>query len=216
MVYDRQYGEQELNFEASGALWKASLVMRDRETDSWWSIMTSNAIGGELDGSELIELPISEKTTWADWSDRYPDTLVLSVDGVEHPPENHYDNYFASGDTFRDLVIEDDRLAPKEPIYSFFLGAEPIAVPHSSFEGGKLYPLDGGRKLFVHREPGSSMFASSRAWLLEPPGLSGVEDPEMILSLLTEEDGQSGQEIGGFDTFWYSWVAINESTQLLQ
>ena len=28
----------------------ASLVMRDRETDSWWSIMTSDAIGGELDG----------------------------------------------------------------------------------------------------------------------------------------------------------------------
>ena len=27
---------------------KASLIMRDRETDSWWSIVTGDAIGGEL------------------------------------------------------------------------------------------------------------------------------------------------------------------------
>ncbi len=63
---------------------KASLVMRDRETDSWWSIMTSSAIGGALQGTELDELPIGEKTTWADWRRRYPATLVLSVDGGQH------------------------------------------------------------------------------------------------------------------------------------
>ncbi len=215
MVYDRKYGDRELNFEASGALWNASLIMRDRETDSWWSIMTSSAIGGELDGSELVELPISEKATWADWSGRYPDTLVLSVDGVEHEPENHYDNYFASGDTFRDLVVDDDRLEPKTPIYSFFLGDQPIAVPHSAFEGGRLFALEGGRKVFLHRAPGSPMFASSRAWLLEPPALSGIENPVEILRLLTEDGGQSATEIGGFDTFWYNWAAIHESSELL-
>jgi hypothetical protein len=42
---------------------QATLVLRDRETDSWWSIMTSDAIGGELDGTDLEELPFGEKTT---------------------------------------------------------------------------------------------------------------------------------------------------------
>ena len=56
-MYDRELGDRLLSFEASGALWQASLVMRDRETDSWWSIMTSEAIGGELDGADLVELP---------------------------------------------------------------------------------------------------------------------------------------------------------------
>ncbi len=93
--------------------------MRDRETDSWWSIMTSTAIGGELEGEQLVELPISEKATWGDWSARYPDTLVLSIDGEEHVPENRYDNYFASDGTFRDLEIDDNRLPPKAPIFSF-------------------------------------------------------------------------------------------------
>ena len=84
MVYGRKHGDQELNFEASGALLDASLVMRDRETDSWWSIMTSDAIGGELEGDELEELPLGEKSTWKDWVARHPQTLVLSVEGREH------------------------------------------------------------------------------------------------------------------------------------
>ncbi len=46
---------------------EASLVMRDRETDSWWSIMTSTAIGGAMAGADLVELPLGEKTTWRSW-----------------------------------------------------------------------------------------------------------------------------------------------------
>ena len=95
-MYDREFGDRELNFEASGALWQAALVMRDRETDSWWSIMTSQAIGGDLEGADLVELPYSEKVTWAEWRARYPDSLVLSVEGRQHEPKNRYDNYFAS------------------------------------------------------------------------------------------------------------------------
>ncbi len=190
--------------------------MRDRETDSWWSIMTSTAIGGEMDGAELVELPISRKATWGEWRTLHPDTLVLSIDGREHEPENRYDSYFASDSTFRDLEIDDDRLPPKEPIYSFFLAGDAYAVPHAAFEGGRLFQLDSGRKLFLHRDPGASMFASSRAWLIEPPALSGIDDPDEIRRLLEDPDGQSAAEIGGFDTFWYSWVAINDGSRLLQ
>ena len=190
--------------------------MRDRETDSWWSIMTSDAIGGELEGAELVELPISRKVTWGEWRALHPDSLVLSIDGEEHVAENRYDNYFASEDTFRNLKIDDQRLPPKEPIYSFFLGGRAYAAPHTAFEGGRLFQLQGGRKLFLHREPGSSMFASSRAWLLEPLALSGMEDPAKILRILEEPDSQSSEEIGGFDTFWYSWAAINKETRLLR
>ena len=92
-MYGRSHDGQDLNFEASGALESASLVMRDRETDSWWSLMSSQAIGGELDGSGLDEMVASEKAQWSDGVSRHPDTLVLSVDGVEHGESNRYDNY---------------------------------------------------------------------------------------------------------------------------
>ncbi len=65
--------------------------MRDRETDSWWSIMTSRAIGGPLDGAQLVELPVSTKSTWGQWRRAHPRTLVLSVDGVEYVESNPFD-----------------------------------------------------------------------------------------------------------------------------
>ena len=113
VVYDRNVNGKELNFEASGALLDASLVMRDRETDSWWSIMSSTSIGGDLDETRLKELPVGRKSTWKDWVEAHPDTVVLSIRGHEHVENNPYDNYFSSEETFRGLVIEDTRLAPK-------------------------------------------------------------------------------------------------------
>lgn len=180
--------------------------------------MSSDAIGGELEGAELVELPISEKTTWGDWSKRYPDSLVLSIEGREHEPENRYDNYLASEDTFRDMEVEDDRLPPKESIYTFFLDETPYAAPHSSIEGGRLFRLEDGRRLFLYREPGVSMFASSRAWVVDAGALAGAspEDAARIHSALAAGELSGTREIGGFDTFWYSWVAINEDTELLR
>ena len=128
-MYGRQYGEQELSFEASGALMSASLVMRDRETDSWWSIMSSDAIGGELNGADLTELPVGVKTQWGDWVEQYPETLVLSVAGEEHTANNPYDNYLTGEGTFRGLEVDDQRLPPKAPIYSFHVAGHAVAVP---------------------------------------------------------------------------------------
>ena len=167
-MYGRQVGDKELNFEASGALRDAALIMRDRETDSWWSIMTSDAIGGDLDGADLEELPYVEKTTWAYWKNRYPQTLALSVEGVEHVENNPYDNYFTSEGTFRDIGVADDRLDAKENIYTFWLAGKPFAVTHRAIQGGKTYQLKelADQVAFFHRVPGLPMYASSEAWLV--------------------------------------------------
>ncbi len=177
MVYGREIDGRELNFEASGALLDASLVMRDRETDSWWSIMSSDAIGGPLDGADLEELPFGTKIRWGEWRQLHPDTLVLSVDGREHVESNPYDNYFASDGTFRGLEIDDDRLAPKEPIYSFRLGGRPFAVPHRAVEGGATFAV-GDRQLLFFRRPGAEPLASTEAWAI-PAGVEGPVE-EMV------------------------------------
>ena len=84
-MYGREYGDQVLRFEASGGLLNASLVMRDKETDSFWSIMTGDALSGELKGTSLVELPYGEKVRFGEWVERYPDTLVLTVKGKAEP-----------------------------------------------------------------------------------------------------------------------------------
>ena len=208
MVYGREIEGNELNFEASGALLNASLVMRDRETDSWWSIMTSDAIGGDLEGADLEELPVSEKMRWGDWVEKYPETKVLSVSGVEHVRNNPYDNYFESDDTFRGLEIEDDRMEPKEPVYVFWHEGTPYAISHDAFEGGAAFDLPGDRTIALHREEGASIFASSEAFLVPD---STVRD---VLDRIERGETEGMSAVSGFDT-WYSWVSVNPGTAVL-
>lgn len=212
MVYGREIDGRELEFEASGALMDASLVMRDRQTDSWWSIMTSDAIGGPLEGADLEELPRGTKIRWADWRRSHPDTLVLSVDGREHVDRNPYDNYFASDGTFRDLEIDDQRLAPKEPIYSFRLDRRPLAVSHRAVEGGALFEI-GGHRLFFYRSPGADLMASTEAW--EIPIGSEIPTAEEALTRIHSGEFEGARRLDGFDTYWYTWVAVNPDTGLL-
>lgn len=218
MVYDRRVEDRELNFEASGALMDASLVMRDRETDSWWSIMTSDAIGGELDGAGLVILPQGEKATWKGWRRRHPATLVLSVDGAEHIDNNPYDNYFASDSTFRDLEIDDHRLEPKDPIYSFWWADEPYAVPHTSFAGGKVLEVDGwgDKRLLLDRGKKASIFESTQAWVVPATLVTETKKTEALLERVRAGETAGVEPLSGFDTFWYNWVSVNENTHLVR
>jgi len=210
-------GDKELNFEASGALKDASLVMRDRETDSWWSIMSSTAIGGNLNGADLVELPVGQKTTWKEWVTAHPDTLVLSVDGREHDPRSPYDDYFASSDTFRGLAARDDRLPPKEPIFSFHTADRAWAVPHKAIFGGRLISADefGGRQLLIYRKPKVSMFASSTAYLVDDDVVQAASGDVTALLAQAAAGADGFEPVPGFDTFWYMWANVNEGSELL-
>lgn len=210
MVYGRQIRGQELNFEASGALLHATLVMRDRETDSWWSIMSSDAIGGELAGADLPELPVSHKMRWNEWVARHPKTVMLSIDGVEHVENNPYDNYFASDETFRGLQIDDDRLRPKTPVYVFWHGGTPFAIPHAAFEGGAVIPLpESDLAVHLYRPSGSSVFASSIALVGPAAG------PDVLDAIRDGEQPRNLRSANGFDTYWYSWISVNPDSRIL-
>ena len=209
-------GDRELSFEPSGALEMASLVMRDRETNSWWSIMSSKAIGGELVGTDLQELPVGEKATWADWRTRHPNTLVLSIDGLEHVDSNPYDSYFGDGGTFRGIEVADDRLPPKAPIFGFRLNGRPVAIAHDRIEGGRLVEIDGlpGKNVLFHRPPGASVFQSTVA-VSFPVGAVEESDPAVLLARIEDGTLNGAERLEGFDTFWYTWVLVNPSTRLL-
>ena len=186
--------------------------MRDRETDSWWSIMSSDAIGGPLAGHDLPELPYGEKTTFGDWLRRHPDTLVLSVDGKEHETTDHYDEYFNSDETFRDMTVADDRLPAKAPVFSFRLGGTPFAAAHDAFAGGKLFQTPHGRVL-LYRETGAHLFASTDGWAVAD---GHGDDARALIARVAAGDRSGLTPLEGFDTFWYTWVANNEDTRLLR
>jgi hypothetical protein len=205
-----------LSFEPSGALEMASLVMRDRETDSWWSLMSSKAIGGDLIGTPLEELPVGEKATWADWHARHPNTLVLSIDDLEHVDSNPYDSYFVGDRTFRGIEVKDDRLAPKTPIYGFRIDGRPAAIAHERIEGGRLVEAEGlpGKRVLFYRPRGASVFQSTVA-VSVPAGAVEGTDVDVLIGRLGQGTLEGAERLNGFDTFWYTWVLVNPETRLV-
>ena len=215
----------------------ASLVMRDRETDSWWSIITGDAIGGVLQGTQLVEVPVAEKLTWGEWKKRHPDTLVLSVDGKEHDESNPYASYFTSSRTFRNLSTSDTRMYDKASIYAFQLNGIPYAVAHSKFEGGRSFKLSKTREVFLFRKKSSSIFESTYAYIadVDHEGDRFVKKDGKWSYAVTGDEFTSGGgfavepeakaekaaaptlvKLNGFDTFWYIWATTHENVKVLE
>lgn len=194
-------------------------MMRDRETDSWWSIMQSKAIDGAMKGTPLQETTWGERVTWGDWVRRYPDTRVLSVKGVTHEAENAYQEYFDSpDDTFRDIVPDDTRLRAKEPIFAFRLDGKPHVIPHAAIRGGMLVPLgEKGAQLFFWRAAEAPLFAGTKAYHLTWGPESGVNGERLHRQARERLDSGAGgvTELPGFDTYWYNWVPQNPDTAVL-
>jgi len=78
-VYDRRVGPQTLLFDNSGALWRDTLVLRDRETGSYWSAATGRALFGPLAGKTLRPVPALFTRT-ENWERAFPQSLYLDLD----------------------------------------------------------------------------------------------------------------------------------------
>jgi len=110
--------------------------MWDRQTESWWQQLSSEAVVGKLAGKKLEVLP-SQTLSWADFRKRYPQGDVLSRDtGTERDygrnPYQGYDDpdsqpFLLDGET-------DDRLSPKERVAAVTAGEETVVVPFSRLE----------------------------------------------------------------------------------
>jgi hypothetical protein len=222
-VYGREYRGKTLHFEPSGGLLHASLVMQDKETDSYWAIMEGVSLAGSMQGEPLRELPLGEKVQWRQWVRQHPKTLVLSVEGEEHVASNPYDNYFKDDKGFRGVEAEDERLPTKAPVYAFERDGQKYAVPFSAFEGGAALAVEGAGQVFLYRPAGVEIFYSTAAfvstagfvlregrWMEEATG--ATFDPERE----TFQGGEGAVErLDGFDTFWFNWSMNNPDTAVL-
>lgn len=202
----------------------SALVMQDFETDSYWSIMSGDVIGGKLKGTKLKELPVSEKIQWKDWKKKHPDTVVLSVNGREDLPRNVYDPYFDSSEGFRGTKARDKRLKTKEPVFTFQIGAAKFAVPHKAFKGGKSFDVSG-EHIFLYRPKKAAVFYSTIAYQSSGKGFALRNGKWVNLDNGATFNPQSGKfegpsakagaKLNGMDTFWYTWSLNNPDTNVL-
>lgn len=223
-MYGRKYRGRKLRFEPSGGLLHAALVMQDKETDSYWSIMTGAAIAGEYKGTRLEELPVGVKMQWKDWVAAHPETRVLSVGGVEYLENNPYDNYMGSGSGFRETEARHRRLPTKEPVYAFQHGGAKYAVPFRAFAEGGVFEA-GGRSIFLYRPREVALYYSTRAFSAPSGGFERRDDGWYDQASGARFEPRSGEFAGGqgarparlegIDTFWYIWSLTHPDTTLL-
>ncbi len=208
-MYDRRYDGKVLTFEASGGLINSSLVLQDRETDSYWAIMRAKSLNGELAGTPMKEIAVNRKMTWKNWREAHPDTLVLSVNGVEDQAQG-YDQYFSSSQGFRGSRAEDARLSTKAPIFAFRINNHPYAVSYDSIIGGQDFDI-GDSRVFFYRSESDGLHDSTLAYIGD---MHTDCEFEMTLGSFTGTD--CPVPLIGFDTFWYNWSLNNPDTELLK
>jgi hypothetical protein len=134
-VYDRQITEdQVLTFGVSGMLYRNGLIMYDHQTESLWSHILGQAIGGEFQGTQLTFIPALQ-TSWQNWKELHPDTLVVS------PALFGSDGYASYYISSREGVVgrgafgggpeREDTIRSKEYVVGVRLAGEARAYPFS-------------------------------------------------------------------------------------
>ena len=130
-MYDRQITpDTVLTFGVSGMLYRNGLIMYDRETESLWSHIVGQAIGGEYQGTQLTFIPALH-TDWQSWKELHPDTLVVDPSLYGGDP---YEGYYASasqGVIGRSNSESDGELHPKEYVIGVRLDSKAKAYPFS-------------------------------------------------------------------------------------
>lgn len=223
VVYARDGAHGLLRFAASGGLLHGALVLRDRETGSYWPIMAGCAQSGTLAGARLRALPGSAKLRWSEWRRRHSDTLVLSVAGIEHVDDDPYARYFASPGGYRDLCARDTRLPTKEPIWAFEWVGRHWAVPHRACAGGRTAQLPGGW-IFLHRAHDAPLLASTHAWS-SADGFTCADGAwrhaasgatfDAARGVFVDAPADDPQPLPGFDTFWYTWSLTHPDGEIV-
>lgn len=90
-MYSTKVNGEVFEFGTSGFLYRSNKLMYDRTTNTLWHQFLGKPVVGELVGSgiTLEVLPVT-LTTWGDWLEAHPDTMVLDVETGVYPAERYF------------------------------------------------------------------------------------------------------------------------------
>ncbi|MDI1309280.1 MAG: DUF3179 domain-containing protein [Methylotenera sp.] len=130
MAFLTDKNNMNLLFGVSGLLYNSDVLLYDRQTNSLWSQLMRTAISGKLKGQRLTQVPL-DYTTWADWKQRYPNTLVLSQDtGFRRDYKtNPYDDYLTSEHIMFPVKFRSQGFHPKELVIGLQIDGKFKAYP---------------------------------------------------------------------------------------
>ena len=233
IVYDRRVGGEVLEFGVSGKLVMNDLVMYDRQSDSLWQQILGEGIDGLYKGTRLTPVAATQ-TTWAQWRDAHPETLVLDKRGGYG--SDSYAGYYRSGDSgVLGGFSSNDALPAKAFVLALVLNDEPKAYPFRELLSQTIVNdrLGGRDLLIVYDDRSGTAVAFDRSSGGRPLTFELVALTSGNIELRDLETGSvwaglsgtatSGplagaklEQLPSFYAFWFAWSDFYLNTALYQ
>ncbi len=193
IAYLAKIGGKSRTFGVSGLLYNSDVLLYDRQSESLWSQLMSEAVTGPMKGMKLEIIPTSN-TSWGDWKSRHPNTLVLSTktgfnrDYTRTP----YMGYDDSEQLYFPVNNRNYEYHQKEMIIGIEVDGKFKAYPYEELKKLSSYPFVdkfNGKTLNVYFEEGYKS-----AWIL----------------------GENDEELPYMTTFWFAWYAFHPDTEVFK
>jgi len=161
MAFSSQVEGRTLQFGVSGLLYQSDVLLYDRQSESLWSQIRSQAVSGTFAGSVLEQLPL-QHTTWKHWRAQYPTSRVLSTEtgALRDYNRDPYAGYSESRRLFFDVNhAAPSHYHPKERVLGVRIANQTKAYPFSEldrFDKASFKDTIGGTDVLVHWDRASA------------------------------------------------------------
>jgi len=192
VAFDATIDGAATDFGVSGLLYNSDVLLYDRDTESLWSQILGEAISGERVGKKLTMLPVSH-TTWRDWREKHPDTVVLSDETgyFRDYQRNPYAGYEKSRQTY--FAVNNaapDNYHPKEIVVGLDVDGVYKAYPFIELD-----------------KQGMSRFSDS----VNGSRFDFAWDSTNRSITITDSNGKP---VAGIQGFWFAWFAFHPDTEV--
>lgn len=188
MAFDAMVDGKRQMFGVSGLLYNSDVLLYDIETESLWSQIMKQAISGPRRGQKLVSVPASN-TTWADWRERHPDSLLLSHETghARDYNKNSYAHYDQSPDVIFPVRFRAQGYHPKEYVLGVVIDGVAKAYPVSELSQAKQPIRDSIGKTTV---------------------LIRYNDEHVT----AEANDENNLPLDGVMAYWFAWYAFHPDT----
>ena len=215
----------------SGKLIMNALVMYDHQSNTLWSQFLSQGVKGPLLNRKLEIVP-AVQTTWQQWLNLHPDTLVLDKRGSYG--SDSYSGYYDNGSA--GIIGEsnkDGRLPKKELVMGMTVSGFAKAYPFSAIsQESVINDHFAGEEVVITFDPTSESGAAflrrldGRSLTFGPaPGRAGValmrdNETGSLWQVLTgqavegELFGERLERLPSHYSFWFAWSDFHPQTEL--
>jgi hypothetical protein len=234
VVYRAEVKGQTLHFQYDRMV-GANEVQKDLETGTSWQQASGEAIDGPLKGTRLKLYPVV-RTTWSEWRNRYPHTMVLKpLPGyAERMPDRSQrirtvTRVGPEGAPNGALAL-DKRLPARETVAGLEVGTDAVAYPFSDLRLARVVnDRVGGQPIVIVHQPSSdtttAFEARARNKVLILKAVN--DDASSMIDLETRSTwnayglcldgplkGTQLKQVILVPQFWFAWSQFHQTTRV--